>query len=109
MAAARARANADVIDRMASDGDPVYTALLPVAADLRQAALEVEALPASFWAPASGSSPSPRGRGAWLTKETYAVHRVFCPPQRRRWHHRPQFRELHRRVRRQLPRLPQSG
>ncbi|MET7932636.1 hypothetical protein [Streptomyces sp. NPDC005322] len=51
--AARARTNADVIDRMAADGDPVYTALLPVAADLRQAALEVEALPDSFWTPAN--------------------------------------------------------
>ncbi|GAA1705737.1 hypothetical protein GCM10009680_53160 [Streptomyces yatensis] len=46
---ARARTNADVIDRLAGGGDPVYAALLPVAADLRQAALEVEALPASFW------------------------------------------------------------
>ncbi|MFD9634829.1 hypothetical protein ACFWX8_29770, partial [Streptomyces violascens] len=50
--AARARTNADVIDRMAAAGDPVYTALGPVAADLRQAALEVEALPVPFWIPA---------------------------------------------------------
>ncbi|OPF81343.1 hypothetical protein VT50_0209705 [Streptomyces antioxidans] len=46
---ARARSNADVIDRLAGGGDPVYAGLLPVAAYLRQAALEVEALPASFW------------------------------------------------------------
>ncbi|OAR27683.1 hypothetical protein A8W25_01805 [Streptomyces sp. ERV7] len=47
--AQRARVNAEVIDRMAAGGDPVYTALLPVAADLREAALEVEALPEPFW------------------------------------------------------------
>lgn len=47
--ARRARTNADVIDKMAAGGDPVYTALLPVAADLRQAALEAEALPEAFW------------------------------------------------------------
>ncbi len=52
--ATRARTNADVIDHMTADGDPAYTALLPVAADLRQAALEVEVLPASFWVPVSG-------------------------------------------------------
>ncbi|MBT2382458.1 phosphotransferase [Streptomyces sp. ISL-11] len=50
--AARARTNADVIGRMAAGGDPVYAALEPVAADLRQAAIEVEALPAPFWSPA---------------------------------------------------------
>ncbi|MEU1407730.1 phosphotransferase [Streptomyces sp. NPDC005728] len=47
--AQRARTNAHVIERMAADGDPVYTALLPVAADLHQAALEVEDLPTDFW------------------------------------------------------------
>ncbi|MEU6995508.1 phosphotransferase [Streptomyces sp. NPDC046465] len=47
--AARARTNADVIRRMAAGGDPVYTALEPVAAELEQAAREADALPASFW------------------------------------------------------------
>ncbi|MFD5699975.1 phosphotransferase [Streptomyces lasiicapitis] len=51
--ATRARTNAAVIDHLAADGNPVYTALLPVAADFRQSALEVEALPASFWNPAA--------------------------------------------------------
>ncbi|MGH4029311.1 phosphotransferase [Actinomycetota bacterium Odt1-20B] len=49
--ATRARTNASVIRRMAAGGDPIYTALEPVAVELDQAALEVEALPASFWHP----------------------------------------------------------
>ncbi|MEU1376052.1 phosphotransferase [Streptomyces triculaminicus] len=49
--AARARTNAEVIRRMAADGDPVYTALEPVAVELEQAAREVDMLPASFWLP----------------------------------------------------------
>ncbi|ATL26000.1 phosphotransferase [Streptomyces formicae] len=52
--ATRARTNAEVIRRMAADGDPVYTALEPVAAELEQAAREVGRLPASFWRPAAG-------------------------------------------------------
>jgi Phosphotransferase enzyme family len=47
--AARARVNAAGIHRLAAGGDPMYVALLPVAADFEQAAREVEALPASFW------------------------------------------------------------
>lgn len=49
--ATRARTNAEVIRCMAADGDPVYMALEPVAAELHQAALEVDALPAAFWRP----------------------------------------------------------
>ncbi|QDQ09561.1 phosphotransferase [Streptomyces spectabilis] len=49
--AARARTNAEVIRRMAAGGDPVYTALEPIAAELDQAAREVGALPACFWRP----------------------------------------------------------
>jgi hypothetical protein len=41
--------NAAAIHRLAAGGDPMYVALLPVAADLEQAAREVEALPVSFW------------------------------------------------------------
>ena len=47
--AARARVNAEAVNRMAADGDPVYVALLPVAAGMEAAAREVEALPADFW------------------------------------------------------------
>lgn len=47
--AGRARLNAAGIHRLAAGGDPMYVALLPGAADLEQAAREVEALPASFW------------------------------------------------------------
>ena len=47
--AARARLNAQGIRRLSATGDPTYTALLPAADDLEQAAREVEALPASFW------------------------------------------------------------
>jgi hypothetical protein len=47
--AQRARTNAQVIDRLAAGGDPVYVALLPLAADYRQAAVEVEEHPAGFW------------------------------------------------------------
>jgi hypothetical protein len=46
--AARARLNADAIRRIA-DAEPRYAALLPFAADLDQAATEVDDLPASFW------------------------------------------------------------
>ncbi|MFF1715121.1 phosphotransferase [Streptomyces sp. NPDC058268] len=53
--ATRARTNADVIRHMAADGDPVYTALEPVAAELEQAAREVDLLPASFWVPPTWS------------------------------------------------------
>jgi hypothetical protein len=49
--AKRARTNVDVIRRMAAGGDPDYTALEPVAADLDQAVREVDLLPASFWLP----------------------------------------------------------
>lgn len=47
--AARARRHAAGIHRLAAGGDPMYVALLPVAADFKQAAREVEALPSSFW------------------------------------------------------------
>ena len=47
----RARVNADAIRRLAAGGDPVYTALLPGAVQLEQAARAVEALPMSFWHP----------------------------------------------------------
>lgn len=47
--AARARVNAAGIHRLAAGGDPVYVALLPMTADLEQAAREVEAQPLSFW------------------------------------------------------------
>ncbi|WP_461017237.1 phosphotransferase [Streptomyces daliensis] len=64
---ARARTNAAVIEHLAADGDPVYTALEPMAAELRQAAVEAEALPASFWASAGdqphGSGGQPHGTG----------------------------------------------
>jgi len=53
--AARARINAAGIQRLAGGGDPVYAALLPVAASYQQAADEVEALPTVFW-----SAPPPR-------------------------------------------------
>lgn len=46
---ARARRNADVINRLAARGIPTFTAMLPWAADLEQSAVEVEALPESFW------------------------------------------------------------
>ncbi len=49
--AGRARVNAAVIERLAAGGDPIYVALRPLAADLEQAATEVEALPESFWEP----------------------------------------------------------
>jgi hypothetical protein len=52
--AARARVNAAAIHRLAASGDPMYVALLPMAADLEQAAREVEALPASFWLTPAG-------------------------------------------------------
>jgi hypothetical protein len=45
----RARLNASAIRRLAQTGDPTYLALLPAAADLEQAAHEVDALPPSFW------------------------------------------------------------
>lgn len=47
--AARARVNAEAIHRMAAGGDPVYVALLPVAANMEDAVREVEALPAALW------------------------------------------------------------
>jgi thiamine kinase-like enzyme len=47
--AARARLNATVLRRLAANGEPTYTALLPMTADLETAAEEVEALPTSFW------------------------------------------------------------
>ena len=47
----RARINADAIRRMASDGNPIYLALLPSAAEFEQAAREVEGFPPSFWQP----------------------------------------------------------
>ncbi len=45
----RARLNADAIRRIAGGGDPALAALLPIAADLDQAVVEIEALPAAFW------------------------------------------------------------
>lgn len=47
--AARARINAAAIHRMAAGGEPIYQALLPHAAELERAAVEVEELPAAFW------------------------------------------------------------
>jgi len=47
--ATRARVNATAIRRLAAAGDPNCRALIPFAADLEQAAHEVEALPPSFW------------------------------------------------------------
>lgn len=47
--AARARTNATVIRQLAATGDPIYTALLPSAADLDQAAHEAETRPPGFW------------------------------------------------------------
>jgi len=44
----RARVNATAIRRMAA-ADPGYRRLLPFAADLEQAAREVEALPSTIW------------------------------------------------------------
>lgn len=55
--ASRARVNAAGIRRLASGGDPTYVALLPVAADFEESALEVEALPRTFWAGGTGDSP----------------------------------------------------
>lgn len=48
--AARARVNAAAIHRMAAGGEAVYRALLPHAADLERAAVEIEELPPGFWA-----------------------------------------------------------
>ncbi|MDP4504031.1 hypothetical protein [Nonomuraea turcica] len=45
----RARKNAEAIRRLAEGGEQVYQALLPFAADLEQAMVEIEALPDSFW------------------------------------------------------------
>ena len=47
--AERALINARAIRRLAEDGDAMYTALLPFAEDLEQAAVEIDALPGSFW------------------------------------------------------------
>lgn len=46
---ARAQLNADVIRRIAGGGEPALAALLPIAADLEQAVVEIEMLPAGFW------------------------------------------------------------
>jgi hypothetical protein len=46
----RARRNAEVIRQLAEGHEPVYQALLPIAANLEQAVVEIEALPDSFWA-----------------------------------------------------------
>jgi hypothetical protein len=57
--AGRARVNAAVIEHRAVTGDPRYVALRSVAADLEQAAQEVEALPESFWGrPGEGPEPA---------------------------------------------------
>ena len=45
----RARMNAEVIRRLAEGGEPVYQALLPFAANLEQAVVEIEALSEAFW------------------------------------------------------------
>lgn len=47
--ARRARLNAAGIEQMAATGDSAGVALLPFAADLAEAAKEVEQLPAEFW------------------------------------------------------------
>jgi aminoglycoside phosphotransferase len=49
--ATRARVNAQVIDSLASSGDPAYSAIHQQADDLESSAREIEALPASFWEP----------------------------------------------------------
>jgi len=45
----RARVNAEMIRRTAADGDPTYTALLPVAETMERSARYVAALPDAFW------------------------------------------------------------
>ncbi|MCG5221162.1 hypothetical protein [Streptosporangium sp. KLBMP 9127] len=40
----RAQKNAEVIRRLAEGGEPVYQALLPFAANLEQAVVEIEAV-----------------------------------------------------------------
>jgi hypothetical protein len=45
----RARVNAAVIRRLAEAGDPIYVAMRPLAADMEEAASEVEAFPPIFW------------------------------------------------------------
>jgi hypothetical protein len=52
--ASRARRNAEVIRRLADDGDPVFQALRNQAADLDRSARQVEELPESFWRRALG-------------------------------------------------------
>lgn len=47
--AKRARTNANAVRCLAAGGAPVYTALELVAADLDQAAREVDQLPSFFW------------------------------------------------------------
>ncbi len=49
--AARARVNAEFVDRLAAGGDPAYQAIRRQADDLQRSAREIEALPACFWAP----------------------------------------------------------
>jgi phosphotransferase family enzyme len=48
--AARARVNAAAIHRLAAGGEAIYQALLPHAAELERAAVEIEELPVEFWA-----------------------------------------------------------
>jgi hypothetical protein len=47
--AARARVNAQFIDRFAASGDPAYQAIRRQAEDLERSARDIEALPVSFW------------------------------------------------------------
>jgi hypothetical protein len=54
------------IHRLAAGGDPMYVALLPVAADLEQAACEIEALPASFWLGRKGQAGLASSDEPWL-------------------------------------------
>ncbi|WP_406210941.1 hypothetical protein OG331_40855 [Streptomyces sp. NBC_01017] len=68
--AQRARTNADVIRCMAAGGDPVYTALEPVVADLDQAAREVDLLPGSFWLPPDRGHGTPLSHRAVRTART---------------------------------------
>lgn len=60
----RARLQATVIRRLAATGDPVHTAMLPMADELGEAAANLETLPAAFWtAPDRAVRPPGRGRG----------------------------------------------
>jgi phosphotransferase family enzyme len=59
--ASRARRNAEVIRRLADDGDPVFQALKDQAADLDRSAQQVGELPECFWRrPAADLGPRPQ-------------------------------------------------